>query len=85
MGYRDSENILIQPGDLVVVIYPYMDWDWARYKIGDLGIVLKVKKYPTYTIARVKLFRTSIVESIPIEYISTLGGKNGSGRLNNIT
>ena len=70
-------------GDLVVVIYPYMDWDWQRYKIGDLGIVMQIKIYPSYSVARVKLFRTGIVESIPLDYIALLGDKNGSGRPSN--
>lgn len=83
MGYRNKETSLIEMGDLVVVIYPYMDWDWQRYKIGDLGIVMQIKIYPSYSVARVKLFRTGIVESIPLDYIALLGDKNGSGRPSN--
>ena len=71
---------MIEIGDLVVVVYPYMDWDWQRYKIGDLGIVMQIKEYPNYTVAKVKLFRTRMLESIPIDYIVLLGEKNGSGR-----
>ena len=71
---------MIEIGDLVVVIYPYMDWEWQRYKIGDLGIVMQIKEYPNYTVAKVKLFRTRMLESIPIDYIALLGEKNGSGR-----
>ena len=71
---------MIEIGDLVVVVYPYMDWDWQRYKIGDLGIVMEIKEYPNYTVAKVKLFRTRMLESIPIDYIVLLGEKDGSGR-----
>ena len=85
MGYRDSKDSVIKRGDLVVVIYPYMDWDWARYKIGDMGIVMEIRDYSNYVVAKVKLFRTYKIESIPIEYISTLGDKNGSGRSDNTT
>tara|TARA_R100000406_G_C3095508_1_gene120602 strand:- start:943 stop:1155 length:213 start_codon:yes stop_codon:yes gene_type:complete len=70
---------MIEIGDLVVVIYPYMDWDWQRYKIGDIGIVMDIRVYSNYTVAKVKLFRTSIVESIPLDYIALLGEKDGSG------
>ena len=71
---------MIEIGDLVVVVYPYMDWEWQRYKIGDLGIVMEIKEYPNYTVAKVKLFRTRMLESIPIDYIVLLGEKDGSGR-----
>ena len=71
---------MIEVGDLVVVVYPYMDWEWQRYKIGDLGIVMQIKEYPNYTVAKVKLFRTRMLESIPIDYIVLLGEKDGSGR-----
>ena len=71
---------MIEIGDLVVVIYPYMDWEWQRYKIGDIGIVMQIKDYPNYTVAKVKLFRTRMLESIPIDYIALLGEKDGSGR-----
>ena len=71
---------MIEVGDLVVVVYPYMDWEWQRYKIGDLGIVMEIKEYPNYTVAKVKLFRTRMLESIPIDYIVLLGEKDGSGR-----
>ena len=79
MGYRNKKNIMIEIGDLVVVIYPYMDWDWQRYKIGDIGIVMDIKDYSNYTVVRVKLFRTNMVESIPLDYVAHLGDKNGSG------
>lgn len=70
---------MIDIGDLVVVIYPYMDWDWQRYKIGDIGIVMQIRDYSNYTVAKVKLFRTSMVESIPLDYIALLGDKDGNG------
>ena len=70
---------MIEVGDLVVVIYPYMDWDWQRYKIGDIGIVMSIKDFSNYTVVKVKLFRTSMVESIPLDYVALLGDKNGSG------
>jgi len=79
VGHRNKKNIMIEIGDLVVVIYPYMDWDWQRYKIGDIGIVMDIRVYSNYTVAKVKLFRTSIVESIPLDYIALLGEKDGSG------
>ena len=70
---------MIEVGDLVVVIYPYMDWDWQRYKIGDIGIVMDIRDYSNYTVAKVKLFRTSMVESIPLDYIALLGDKDENG------
>ena len=69
---------MIEIGDLVVVIYPYMDWDWQRYKIGDIGIVMDIRDYTNYTVTKVKLFRTSMVESIPLDYIALLGDKDGN-------
>jgi len=74
---------MIEVGDLVVVIYPYMDWDWQRYKIGDIGILMEIREYSSYTVAKVRLFRTGIIESIPLDYIALLGDKNGSGRPDN--
>ena len=78
MGNRDKKTIMIEVGDLVVVIYPYMDWDWQRYKIGDIGIVMDIRDYSNYTVTKVKLFRTSMVESIPLDYIALLGDKDGN-------
>ena len=78
MGYRDKKIVMIEVGDLVVVIYPYMDWDWQRYKIGDIGIVMDIRIFSNYTVAKVKLFRTSMVESIPLDYIALLGDKDGN-------
>ena len=69
---------MIEIVDLVVVIYPYMDLDWQRYKIGDIGIVMDIRDYSNYTVTKVKLFRTSMVESIPLDYIALLGDKDGN-------
>ena len=85
MGNRDKKTIMIEVGDLVVVIYPYMDWDWQRYKIGDIGIVMDIRDYSNYVVAKVKLFRTNMVESIPVDYIVHLGDKDGSRGPNNIS
>ena len=74
---------MIEVGDLVVVIYPYMDWDWQRYKIGDIGILMEIRDYSSYTVAKVRLFRTEVVESIPLDYLALLGDKNGSGGSDN--
>lgn len=68
---------MIEVGDLVVVIYPYMDWSWSRYKIGDIGLVIRIIHYKDYTVARVKLINTEKTESIPLDYISKLGWDNG--------
>lgn len=70
---------MIEVGDLIVVLYPYMDWEWQRYKIGDIGIVMEIKDFSSYTVAKVRLFRTDKIESIPLDYIALLGDKNGSG------
>ena len=70
---------MIEVGDLVVVIYPYMDWDWQRYKIGDIGIGMDIRDYSNYTVAKVKLCRTSMLESIPLDYIALLGDKDENG------
>ena len=79
MGCRDSKNRLINRGDLVVVIYPHVKWDWSRYKLGDLGIVMRKIDYAEYSVVKVKLFRTHKIETIPLEYVCLLGGKDGSG------
>lgn len=73
---------MIEVGDLVIVVYPLMDWSWARYKLGDIGIVLRILHYRDYSVARVKLFNTGRTESIPLDYILKLGWDNanrGSG------
>lgn len=68
---------MIEIGDLVVVIYPYMDWSWSRYKIGDIGLVIRIIHYKDYSVARVKLINTEKTESIPLDYIIKLGWDNG--------
>lgn len=80
MGCRDRKDCVIETGDLVVVVYPEMHWDWSRYKIGDLGIVLKISNYASYSVIRVKLFRTGKIEPMPCDYVNILGDKNGRGR-----
>ena len=80
MGRRDSKNRMIELGDLVVVIFPNEDWTWQRYKIGDIGLVLRIIHYKDYSVARVRLIRTEKTESIPLEYIAKLGWNNGSRR-----
>jgi len=79
VGHRDSEDC-IEVGDLVVVVYPFMDWEWQRYKIGDIGIVLKIIGYDGYTIAKIKLFRTEKIESVPLEYVALVREKDECGR-----
>ena len=69
---------MIELGDLVVVIFPNEDWTWQRYKIGDIGLVLRIIHYKDYSVARVRLIRTEKTESIPLEYIAKLGWNNGS-------
>ena len=65
MAYRDRKDSLIDSGDLVVVIYPDVKWDWSRYKLGDIGIVMVKIHYSEYSVVRVKLFRTQRIETIP--------------------
>lgn len=79
MGHRDKKDC-IEVGDLVVVIYPFMDWKWQRYKIGDIGIVLGILSRETYAIAKIKLFRTEKIESVPLEYVALVGEKNETRR-----
>mgnify|MGYP003629133353 FL=1 len=69
---------MIELGDLVVVIFPNEDWTWQRYKIGDIGLVLRIIHYKDYSVARVRLIRTEKTESIPLDYIVKLGWNNGS-------
>ena len=78
MGHRDSKNRMIELGDLVVVIFPNEDWTWQRYKIGDIGLVLRIIHYKDYSVAQVRLIRTEKTESIPLDYIIKLGWNNGS-------
>ena len=78
MGRRDSKNRMIELGDLVVVIFPNEDWTWQRYKIGDIGLVLRIIHYKDYSVAQVRLIRTEKTESIPLDYIVKLGWNNGS-------
>ena len=69
---------MIELGDLVVVIFPNEDLTWQRYKIGDIGLVLRIIHYKDYSVARVRLIRTEKTESIPLDYIVKLGWNNGS-------
>ena len=80
MGRRNPENRMIEIGDLIVVVYPYENWSWQRYKIGDIGLVLRIMHYKDYSVAQVRLIRTEKTESIPLDYIIKLGWNNGSGR-----
>ena len=84
MGCRDRKDCIIEIGDLVVIVYPEMDWDWSRYKIGDLGMVMNISCYNDYSVIRVKLFRTGKIEPMPCNYVNILGDKNGSGRSDSI-
>ena len=49
MGRRDTENRMIELGDLIVVVFPNEDWTWQRYKIGDIGLVLRIIHYKDYS------------------------------------
>ena len=80
MGCGNTENRMIELGDLIVVVYPYEDWSWQRYKIGDIGLVLRIMHYKDYSVAQVKLIRTEKTESIPLDYIKKLGWNNGNRR-----
>lgn len=79
MGRRDTKNRMIELGDLIVVVFPNEDWTWQRYKIGDIGLVLRIIHYKDYSVAQVRLIRTEKTESIPLDYIIKLGWNNGSG------
>ena len=78
MGRRDTKNRMIELGDLIVVVFPNQDWTWQRYKIGDIGLVLRIIHYKDYSVAQVRLIRTEKTESIPLDYIVKLGWNNGS-------
>tara|TARA_R110000744_G_scaffold104425_1_gene199981 strand:+ start:2494 stop:2724 length:231 start_codon:yes stop_codon:yes gene_type:complete len=69
---------MIELGDLIVVVFPNEDWTWQRYKIGDIGLVLRIIHYKDYSVAQVRLIRTEKTESIPLDYIIKLGWNNGS-------
>tara|TARA_R110000772_G_scaffold232601_1_gene344126 strand:- start:1218 stop:1448 length:231 start_codon:yes stop_codon:yes gene_type:complete len=69
---------MIELGDLIVVVFPNQDWTWQRYKIGDIGLVLRIIHYKDYSVAQVRLIRTEKTESIPLDYIVKLGWNNGS-------
>jgi len=69
---------MIDLGDLIVVVFPNEDWTWQRYKIGDIGLVLRIIHYKDYSVAQVRLIRTEKTESIPLDYITKLGWNNGS-------
>jgi hypothetical protein len=71
---------MIEVGDLVVVVYPLMDWSWARYKIGDIGLVLRIMHYKDYSVVRAKLINTGNTETIPLDYVLKLGQTNESRR-----
>jgi len=79
VGRRDTKNS-IALWDLVVVVYPFMEWKWQRYKIGDIGVVTRIIHYSDYSVAYIKLFRTGKTEPVPLDYIALLGDENGSGR-----
>ena len=78
MGRGNKEVGMIEIGDLIVVVYPKIDWSWSRYKIGDIGLVLKIYHYKDYSVAHVKLINTGNTETIPLDYILKLGWVNGS-------
>ena len=59
-------------GDLVVVNYPHFEWHWHRYKTGDMGLVMRVIHFPTYSVGYVKLVRTDRLEAIPFEYLKIM-------------
>lgn len=69
---------MIEVGDLAVVIYPKDDWSWQRYRIGDIGLVMRIIHYKDYSVAQVRLIRTEKTESIPLDYIIKLGCNNGN-------
>lgn len=66
-----------KPGDLIIVNYPGMEWEWARYKNGDLGILIKITHYQEYSVVLMFSFRTQLKETVPIAYIRKLGEDNG--------
>lgn len=66
---------MISVGDLVVVAYPAVEWDWLRYKMGDIGIVLDKTVYPDYCLVKIKVFRTGKIEPIPESYLYKLEKK----------
>ena len=78
MGHRNKETSMIEVGDLVVVVYPLLDWSWARYKIGDIGLVMRIIHYKDYSVVRVKLINTGNTETIPLDYVLKLGWDNGN-------
>lgn len=80
MGHRNPEDRMIEVGDLIVVIYPKEDWQWQRYKIGDIGLVMRIINYKDYSVAQVRLIRTEKTETIPLDYIIKLGWDNGNRR-----
>jgi hypothetical protein len=84
VGCRDREDRLVEIGDLIVVVYPHVEWDWQRYKIGDIGIVLNISHYETYTVVRARLFRTDKTEAIPANYVLKLGEESGCGRSDSV-
>ena len=71
---------MIELGDLVVVVFPREDWEWQRYKIGDIGIVMRIMHYKDYSVGLVRLIRTEKTETIPLDYMKKLGWNNESRR-----
>ena len=80
MGCRNPKDCIIDLGDLVVVVFPKDDWKWQRYKVGDMGIVLRVMHYKDYSVGQVRLIRTEKIETIPLDYMKKLGCINESRR-----
>jgi len=63
-------------GDLVEVVFRLPNWEWLRYKTGDIGIVVDIRDYGAlydYRIFRVFIISEQRIESIPETHLALAG------------
>lgn len=63
----------LKKGEVVIVNHRRLIWGWLSYRNEDIGYIKDIKDYGyEYKIARVFLFRTQKVESVPCCFLLRL-------------
>lgn len=66
-------RLLMKVGALVIVIENFPDWDWLRYKTGQVGIIKNIRRgFDRSLMLDVYFFETMRVEPIPSYYVEIL-------------
>jgi hypothetical protein len=64
----------MKKGDLIIITQPFPDWEWVDYNTGDVGIVMKVRLYKTFTnVVDVFFFHNEEYHPVPIDFLKKLG------------